>query len=295
MDIPIGLNVINEILLVIEEKEKNNEEKIKELFETNQALKKTINDLKNELNKKNNIIKEIDNLKSEKIKNEFNLLKINNEMNRLIKENDVLKSEKLKNQFNLQEINKEKNRLINENNILKSEKEKKNNLLKINNDLKNDLIEKNKLIENLKKENEKKVKNEIKDKILIKEDDEFDFSDLSEKEKNDPGNKEFYQTLYATENALFKLEEKINKIQGRTPKPLLDKKNYLAVFCKILKTNIGSEITLDAYKNVLNNRIKRDKKLVNYFLQNNDKENYDIVFDRLNNEIRELNELKNLE
>ena len=47
IDIPIGLNVIKEILLVIEEKEKNNEEKIKELFETNQALKKTINDLKN--------------------------------------------------------------------------------------------------------------------------------------------------------------------------------------------------------------------------------------------------------
>ena len=58
MDIPIGLNVINEILLVIEEKEINKDETIDQLIKNKKGLEKIINDLKNKLTEKDKIINE---------------------------------------------------------------------------------------------------------------------------------------------------------------------------------------------------------------------------------------------
>ena len=65
IEIQIGLIIINEILLVIEEQEKTNEEKINELLINKKEMIKIINNLtneneklKNELNEKNKKLKE---------------------------------------------------------------------------------------------------------------------------------------------------------------------------------------------------------------------------------------------
>ena len=197
------------------------------------------------------------------------------------------------------EIN-EKNRIIKENEKLKVEKEKNEfNLIKENNQLKNELNEKNRIIkenEKLKEEKEKNEFNLLKENNQLKNNisNQFDlvyFNDLSEKEKNDPGNEEFYHTLYATENVLYKLEKIIQKIEGRTPKDLFNKKIKLSTYCQFLKKSIGEEISIENYKIVLTNDINRDKKLLEYFYEIKDKEKYEIVLDRLKNEIKEFNEL----
>ena len=61
IEIKIGLTIINEILLIVEEKEKDKDEIIKE-------LEKQVDELKNELIDKNKIIKESERLR--KIKEE---------------------------------------------------------------------------------------------------------------------------------------------------------------------------------------------------------------------------------
>ena len=69
IEIQIGLTIINEILLVIEEKEKNKDEIINYLIEKNKELEKTVDELKNKLKDK---INEIENNKLEKRNNELN-------------------------------------------------------------------------------------------------------------------------------------------------------------------------------------------------------------------------------
>ena len=56
IEIKIGLTIINEILLVIEEQEKNKDETINELFEKIKELEKTVKELKDKLAEKDKII-----------------------------------------------------------------------------------------------------------------------------------------------------------------------------------------------------------------------------------------------
>ena len=179
-----------------------------------------------------------------------------------------------------------------EENKIEEKKISSNNNNNINN---NNINNNNNNIQQPKKiNNNLKNQNKPIEKELPKPSEFIDPSTLNEKEKNDPGNEEFYQTLYATKNALDTLEMKIQKIDGRTPKPLLNKKIKLGTYYQFLKENIGTEIQLDKYKIVLNNGIQRDKKLMNYFLQIKDREKYEIVLARLNNEIKEFKELQQM-
>ena len=68
IQINIGLTIINEILLIIEEKEKDKDETIQELKKKNEEKEKLISELKKELEEKDKIIKEIE--KDRKIKEE---------------------------------------------------------------------------------------------------------------------------------------------------------------------------------------------------------------------------------
>ena len=87
IEIQIGLTIINEIILVIEEKEKTNEEKINELLINKEEMTKIIINLKNE---KEKLLKNIQQLNKEhqneieKIKNELNEKnkKLNEEKNK---------------------------------------------------------------------------------------------------------------------------------------------------------------------------------------------------------------------
>ena len=60
IEIQIGLTIINEITLIIEEKEKNKDEIINELLQNKEELEKIINELKNQIAEKDERIKETD-------------------------------------------------------------------------------------------------------------------------------------------------------------------------------------------------------------------------------------------
>ena len=104
IDIPIGLTIINEVLLVIEEKEKNKDEIIKELLENNNKLEKKVEELKNDLSVKNKQLeKEIEKFrilkeKEEKAKKEEDeLFENDNKLEKKIEElKKILKDKKLK-------------------------------------------------------------------------------------------------------------------------------------------------------------------------------------------------------
>ena len=102
IEIQIGLIIINEILLVIEEQEKTNEEKINELLINKEEMIKIINNLTNENEKLKNELNE----KNKKLKEE----KENNQQLNNVHQNEI---EKLKNELNeknkkLKEIEKPK-------------------------------------------------------------------------------------------------------------------------------------------------------------------------------------------
>ena len=63
IEIQIGLTIINEITLIIEEKEKNKDEIINELLQNKEELEKIINELKNQIAEKDERIKETEKFK----------------------------------------------------------------------------------------------------------------------------------------------------------------------------------------------------------------------------------------
>ena len=102
IEIEIGLTIINEVLLIIEEKEKNKDEIINYLIEKNKELEKTVNELKNKLKDKIN--------EKEKLQNDNKLEKRNNEFkNKIAEEILILINTK---------INEEEEKAKNEESIL---------------------------------------------------------------------------------------------------------------------------------------------------------------------------------
>ena len=102
IEIEIGLTIINEVLLIIEEKEKNKDEIINYLIEKNKELEKTVDELKNKLKDKIN--------EKEKLQNDNKLEKRNNEFkNKIAEEILILINTK---------INEEEEKAKNEESIL---------------------------------------------------------------------------------------------------------------------------------------------------------------------------------
>ena len=118
-------------------------------------------------------------------------------------------------------------------------------------------------------------------------------SDLDENNIKDPGRSDLYRSLYCLEDALKKLEDQIEKIDGRTPKELLEKKIKFQTMIQYINENIGLSIEAQTYKQLLQQDIERDKKLCDYFKQVDDKSKYAIVFARYSAELRELKDLEN--
>jgi hypothetical protein len=61
-----------------------------------------------------------------------------------------------------------------------------------------------------------------------------------------------------------------------------------------LNENIGETIDVQSYKLILQQDLVRDKKLCDYFMQEDDKPKYLIVSNRYNNELKEFKELENV-
>ena len=121
-----------------------------------------------------------------------------------------------------------------------------------------------------------------------------DKSELNEEDIKDPGRGDLYRSLYCLEDGLKALEVQIEKIDGRTPRQLLTKKCKFQTMIQYLKENIGDTIDIQSYKIILQQDLVRDKKLCDYFMQEDDKPKYLIVSNRYNNELKEFKELENV-
>ena len=163
IEIQIGLIIINEIILVIEEEEKTDEEKINELTKNKKEMEKIIDNLKID---NENLLKNIEKLNKEH-------QKIQNDLNKKIEE-EKENIQKL-NKDHQNEIEKLKNELIqkfkNENEIsqqLKTENQKEIEKLKNElNEKEEKLIDEKINIQLLNKEHQiyiEKLKNELNEK-----------------------------------------------------------------------------------------------------------------------------------
>ncbi len=127
IEIQIGLTIINEIILVIEEKEKTNEEKINELLINKEEMTKIIINLKNENEK---LLKNIQQLNKE---HQNEIEKIKNELNEE-KNNLKIKYDSLEEKLNNLEKNKNKNEIFNSDIINDEDKKTLNDWFNLNND-----------------------------------------------------------------------------------------------------------------------------------------------------------------
>ena len=109
IDIQIGLTIINEILLTVEEKEKDKDEIIKE-------LEKKVDELKNELIEKNKIIKESERLRKikeeEEKKEEIELMENENKLENKINELLLQRKNKAEEKAKKEELELKSNLLV---------------------------------------------------------------------------------------------------------------------------------------------------------------------------------------
>ena len=106
IDIQIGLTIINEILLTVEEKEKDKDEIIKE-------LEKQVDELKNELIEKNKIIKESERLRKIKEEEEIELMENENKLENKIEELLLQRKIKAEEKAKKEELELKSNLLVN--------------------------------------------------------------------------------------------------------------------------------------------------------------------------------------
>jgi len=245
LDIPIGLNIIKDIILEIKQTEITND------------------DIRNELNK------EINNLKNNNYNLQFKLKNIENEL-----KNTKQKLEK--------KISEQKTTI-----------NKKENEIK---EIKNLLESKIKEIEEIKKIEIKKTdnkKNDIKktEELKINKKPSLDDINFTLKEIDDPIFPEKFPTIKTLMLAEEIYQEKIDKIQGRTPLELRNKYNYTIVLKNSYITSIeNGEMNMEQYLKIITNAIEHDKKLEKYF-EEKDIDKFIFVCQRLsvlNDEYKEI-------
>ena len=137
-------------------------------------------------------------------------------------------------------------------------------------------------------------KNPTINKTKPKLDIQYTNDDFKPEELVDPSYPDIIVTVKSLEYEMKKLDEKIAKIEGRTPKELRDKKNKM--FCKknILENMLGDQISPSQYANIVKDSIDHHRKLQKYFQDKNEISKEKIVTDRINVLIKEMNELLDL-
>jgi hypothetical protein len=123
---------------------------------------------------------------------------------------------------------------------------------------------------------------------------EYTNDDFKPEELIDPCWPDIIVTAKSLDYEMKKLDEKIAKIEGRTPKELRDKKNKM--FCKknILENMLGDQITPQQYAGIVKDSIDHHRKLQKYFQDKNEIAKEKIVTDRINVLISEMNEIIDL-
>ena len=119
----------------------------------------------------------------------------------------------------------------------------------------------------------------------------IDKSQFKDEELKDPDCIESLNTLMVLQFKQNKYEEIRNKIDGRTPRELMQR--IIKIKCKIqsLENSLGDDISPQDYSNLLRVTFEHDKKLAEYFKQTGDKEKFILVNERLPLIFKELEEL----
>ena len=119
----------------------------------------------------------------------------------------------------------------------------------------------------------------------------IDKSQFKEEELNDPDCIDCLNTLQVLQFKQNKYEEIRNKIDGRTPRELMQR--IIKIKCKIqsIENSLGDEISPQDYAALLKVTFEHDKKLLEYFKQTGDKEKYMLVNERVPLIVKELEEL----
>ena len=119
----------------------------------------------------------------------------------------------------------------------------------------------------------------------------IDKSQFKEEELNDPDCLDSLNTLAVLKFKQNKYEEIRNKIDGRTPRELMQR--IVKIKCKYqtLEDSLGEEITPQDYLTLLKVTFDHDKKLADYFKQIGDKEKFALVNERLPLIFKETEEL----
>jgi len=118
-----------------------------------------------------------------------------------------------------------------------------------------------------------------------------DKSEFSEAELNDPDDIESLNTLQVLEFKQKKYEEESAKIEGRTPKALMQRIVRIKCKKKTLENSLGDEISPEDYLCLLKTTFDHDKKLATYFTQIKDSNKLQLVNERLPIILKELEEL----
>ena len=119
----------------------------------------------------------------------------------------------------------------------------------------------------------------------------IDKSEFKDEELKDPDCIDCLNTLQVLEFKLNKYEEERNKIDGRTPRELMQK--IIKIKCKhqSLTDALGDEIGPQDYLTLLKTTFAHDKKLADYFNQIKDTQKSKLVSERLPLIIKETEEL----
>ncbi len=109
----------------------------------------------------------------------------------------------------------------------------------------------------------------------------IDKSEFREEELEDPDNIDSLNSLQVLQFKLDKYEEQRAKIDGRTPRELMQKICKIKCKMNILNESFGDTIGPDDYLAMLKSSFDHDKKLAQYFAQTNQKDKSLLVSERM--------------
>jgi len=119
----------------------------------------------------------------------------------------------------------------------------------------------------------------------------IDKSEFKSEELNDPDCIDCLNTLMVLDFKINKYEEIRNKIDGRTPRELMQR--IVKMKCKMqsITDSLGEDISPQDYLTLLKTTFAHDKKLVDYFNQEKNIEKSKLVSERLPLIVKETEEL----
>ena len=119
----------------------------------------------------------------------------------------------------------------------------------------------------------------------------IDKSEFNEAELNDPDDINCLNTLMVLEFKINKYQEVSNKIDGRTPRALMQRIVKMKCKKQSITDSLGDDISPEDYLVLLKTTFAHDKKLVDYFNQEKDAEKSKLVSERLPLIVKETEEL----